>query len=467
MSAEEPPTPHEDPPLSPAAPSPSPAANGGLPAPSPPPPASEPPPPAPPQPKRPPPPSTTAASPARRPPPPDGVTSRLRAKAECERRVYEAQLSLLDGAVSAERLAHAAALLQPQQYLDVIEERATDGQCGYPRCANRIARQGVGAPKFVSWSERKVYDVRLLRQFCGRECAARSHAYAGTLHTASLFLRSGGLLPHGEPRHSADERARAMVEGAAADGAAAAAAARRAREGGEAARARAIAKAAAGPVEFRRGARGGEANPPPAAPAVPTPDVPTTGGPAAEGATSGAPAPEGATPDGTAAVGASGVLPSGGGVGGTPSAPMTGGHAPNLPIPTVAEAGATVDAPPSVRLKSSLKKAGATPKEKPKATIAADAKSAKGGRGARREFSCPVRGVVERSGAALPPTVPIAPHGVHNIEGHAARPWEVYAMRRELIAQHTDPLPEIGGSNVPLDYDTPDMLEKFRGFAIS
>jgi hypothetical protein len=115
----------------------------------------------------------------------------IRAKVNCEKAAYNMQWELLEPGVTAEQLEAAARVLQPSHYEDIVAERAIDGLCGYPPCTNAAPLKGQG-PKFhVSIDDRRVYDISSLHSFCGRECARRSHAYATSLSTTSLFLREG------------------------------------------------------------------------------------------------------------------------------------------------------------------------------------------------------------------------------------------------------------------------------------
>ena len=115
----------------------------------------------------------------------------IRAKVNCEKAAYNMQWELLEPGVTAEQLEAAARVLQPSHYEDIVAERAIDGLCGYPPCTNAAPLKGQG-PKFrVSIDDRRVYDISSLHSFCGRECAQRSHAYATSLSTTSLFLREG------------------------------------------------------------------------------------------------------------------------------------------------------------------------------------------------------------------------------------------------------------------------------------
>ena len=124
----------------------------------------------------------------------DAVTARLQAKAACEKLVYDLQMQMLEDEQPEEVMRRAAQLLQPDQYAAIVEERALDGTCGYPRCGKSAVHRGVGPPQYVSLSQRKVYDVSHMYNFCSRECARASQEFASRLHTASLFLRKGTLV---------------------------------------------------------------------------------------------------------------------------------------------------------------------------------------------------------------------------------------------------------------------------------
>jgi hypothetical protein len=116
---------------------------------------------------------------------------RIRDKVACDKLVYEMQMQLLDGAISAEVRAEAAGLLQPQHYDDVVSERGIDGLCGYVGCANPVKKPGTGPRYHVSLSEHKVYDKASMHEFCSRDCTRRSQEFAQSLSTTSLFLRKG------------------------------------------------------------------------------------------------------------------------------------------------------------------------------------------------------------------------------------------------------------------------------------
>ncbi|KAL0087921.1 hypothetical protein J3Q64DRAFT_1884440 [Phycomyces blakesleeanus] len=62
-----------------------------------------------------------------------------------------------------ETLQKAAAVLQPQSYAEVVEERSVQGQCGYPLCDQPPKAQQ--SRYHISLSHRKVYDLSDLAMF--------------------------------------------------------------------------------------------------------------------------------------------------------------------------------------------------------------------------------------------------------------------------------------------------------------
>ena len=123
----------------------------------------------------------------------EAMEARIRTRVACDKAAYEVQWQLLEPGVSEQSLDEASRIIQPHHYADVVTERAIDGLCGYPPCSSAAPRRGQG-PKFqVSLAQHKVYDVSQLHNFCSQECARRSHQYASSLSTVSLFLRDGAV----------------------------------------------------------------------------------------------------------------------------------------------------------------------------------------------------------------------------------------------------------------------------------
>ena len=115
----------------------------------------------------------------------------VRAKVSCDKAAYDVQWLLLEPAVPEAALDAAAEVLQPEHYEDIVVERALDGLCGFPCCGEVAPARGQGRKIHVSLSDKKVYDISGLHNFCGRACAQRSQAYLQRLQPVSLFLRTG------------------------------------------------------------------------------------------------------------------------------------------------------------------------------------------------------------------------------------------------------------------------------------
>ncbi|KAF9977745.1 RNA polymerase II associated protein 2 [Actinomortierella ambigua] len=106
------------------------------------------------------------------------------------RRQYESMVSewqdkLLDP-VPEQVLGEAANRLKQSHYIEIIEERNIEKLCGYPLCS-RPPRDIKG--KFrISLSERKVYDISPLKQFCSSKCLVASRWFESQLTEEPLYL---------------------------------------------------------------------------------------------------------------------------------------------------------------------------------------------------------------------------------------------------------------------------------------
>ncbi|KAF9165147.1 RNA polymerase II associated protein 2 [Actinomortierella ambigua] len=106
------------------------------------------------------------------------------------RRQYESMVSewqdkLLEP-VPEQVLGEAANRLKKSHYIEIIEERNIEKLCGYPLCS-RPPRDVKG--KFrISLSERKVYDITPLKQFCSSKCLVASRWFESQLTEEPLYL---------------------------------------------------------------------------------------------------------------------------------------------------------------------------------------------------------------------------------------------------------------------------------------
>ncbi|KAL0074125.1 Rtr1/RPAP2 family-domain-containing protein [Phycomyces blakesleeanus] len=86
-----------------------------------------------------------------------------------------------------ETLQKAAAVLQPQSYAEVVEERSVQGQCGYPLCDQPPKAQQ--SRYHISLSHRKVYDLSDLAMFCSEDCLQKSKYYSLQLSEEPVWGR--------------------------------------------------------------------------------------------------------------------------------------------------------------------------------------------------------------------------------------------------------------------------------------
>ncbi|KAI9346416.1 Rtr1/RPAP2 family-domain-containing protein [Zopfochytrium polystomum] len=105
-----------------------------------------------------------------------------------DKRIFAIQTSLFDGAVDPHILIDAVKHLRPDQYQEVIVERAASRLCGYPLCSGAI--QNLPGRYRISHKELKVYDITELKSFCSATCYASSKFVENQLPEEPVFLRN-------------------------------------------------------------------------------------------------------------------------------------------------------------------------------------------------------------------------------------------------------------------------------------
>ncbi|KAI9491021.1 Rtr1/RPAP2 family-domain-containing protein [Zychaea mexicana] len=89
--------------------------------------------------------------------------------------------------ISLHLLRQAAAILQPQTYDEVVEERAVQDYCGYPLC-DRTPQKNQ--PRYrISLSQRKVYDQSELASYCSDDCMQKSKYFRMQLSEEPVWFR--------------------------------------------------------------------------------------------------------------------------------------------------------------------------------------------------------------------------------------------------------------------------------------
>ncbi|KAJ3052257.1 RNA polymerase II associated protein 2, partial [Rhizophlyctis rosea] len=112
----------------------------------------------------------------------------LKTRKEWDDRVFEWQQRLFDGAVDSEVLAEAALYLRPQDYDEVVIERAAEKLCGYPLC-QQATKERKGKYK-ISVKEGKVYDITELYNYCSSQCMAASKFLNAQLLPDPAYMRN-------------------------------------------------------------------------------------------------------------------------------------------------------------------------------------------------------------------------------------------------------------------------------------
>ncbi|KND04779.1 uncharacterized protein SPPG_00483 [Spizellomyces punctatus DAOM BR117] len=114
-------------------------------------------------------------------------------RAEWDKRVFEWQQRLFDGAVDLDLLVEAAKYLTPTDYTDIVTERVSDKTCGYPLCDQAVA--DIKGRYRISRAEQKVYDVTELKRFCSSTCFAASQFFKAQLVEEPVYMRNFESMP--------------------------------------------------------------------------------------------------------------------------------------------------------------------------------------------------------------------------------------------------------------------------------
>ncbi|KAI8142383.1 Rtr1/RPAP2 family-domain-containing protein [Fennellomyces sp. T-0311] len=95
--------------------------------------------------------------------------------------------------VSSQLLRQAAAILQPQTYDEVVEERSVQDWCGYPVCDRQPQKN---QPRYrISLSQRKVFDQSELALYCSDDCLQKSKYFRMQLSEEPVWFRDLHVQP--------------------------------------------------------------------------------------------------------------------------------------------------------------------------------------------------------------------------------------------------------------------------------
>eukprot|EP01135_Chromosphaera_perkinsii_P003280 Nk52_evm55s239 gene=Nk52_evmTU55s239 len=108
-----------------------------------------------------------------------------------ERKAYRLQEYLIDhDSVNEEKLTEIGNQILPVHYSDVVVERAAGRTCGFPLCSKSIEMEKYHGSYHVAISEKKVYQVSDLNNFCSKKCMGESQFFAAQLSEVALWLRT-------------------------------------------------------------------------------------------------------------------------------------------------------------------------------------------------------------------------------------------------------------------------------------
>jgi len=125
-------------------------------------------------------------------PPPPSVRQKV------DRVVFETQAALLScrSVNGFDALtANARRWLQPRHFAEIVEERSTEGVCGYPPCAKPVENRGSSSSGNntlrISYKEKRLYEVDGSVKFCCKECLKLAAAFEASLDDTNPESREG------------------------------------------------------------------------------------------------------------------------------------------------------------------------------------------------------------------------------------------------------------------------------------
>ncbi|TPX63911.1 hypothetical protein SpCBS45565_g06278 [Spizellomyces sp. 'palustris'] len=121
------------------------------------------------------------------------ITKSAATRAEWDKRAFEWQQRLFDGAVDVDLLVEAAKYVTPTDYTHIVTERVSDKTCGYPLCDGAV--EDIKGRYRISRAEQKVYDVTELKSFCSSTCFAASQFFKAQLIEEPVYMRKFDSMP--------------------------------------------------------------------------------------------------------------------------------------------------------------------------------------------------------------------------------------------------------------------------------
>ncbi|KAI8802124.1 hypothetical protein BJ742DRAFT_834650 [Cladochytrium replicatum] len=112
----------------------------------------------------------------------------LEVRKKWRRFVLQVQDKLYSETVDTAALADAGKYLTPEDYSEIVDERAFGAKlCGYPVCSN--TPQKFTGKYRISRTDLKIYDLSELSCYCSSKCLAASRYFSNQLSTDPVYLR--------------------------------------------------------------------------------------------------------------------------------------------------------------------------------------------------------------------------------------------------------------------------------------
>lgn len=111
-------------------------------------------------------------------------------------KIFEVQASLIDEDADSKDLINGRKWLQPRHFLEIIEERTTDGRCGWPLCNNELAHEVPTSPEpgqrlRIAYKDKKIYEVGNSELYCCVDCVTKVAEYQVSLSNIAPVARPG------------------------------------------------------------------------------------------------------------------------------------------------------------------------------------------------------------------------------------------------------------------------------------
>jgi len=117
------------------------------------------------------------------------IQAQVQAKIQHRREAWSLQQQMLVPSASDELMDAAKKFMSEEDYQAVVDERATDGLCGYPRCRNPSEGQKDGKKWSINHTTREVYATEDISKFCCRSCLRDNAAFARCLQPEPPYCR--------------------------------------------------------------------------------------------------------------------------------------------------------------------------------------------------------------------------------------------------------------------------------------